>query len=130
MVPVITHDTFHQLLGSFTHLSWNWFFLGGVFLGISTNNISEYMSVISLLTEAPSRDIFNLVIRLDSQLVVMQLTNHYHVRNPILLRHYLMGRLLERQFEVITYEHIPREFNTVVDSLANYVLYWHLSHLL
>ena len=31
-------------------------------------------------------------------------------------------RLLERQFEFITYEHIPREFNALGDSLVNYVL--------
>lgn len=51
-------------------------------------------------------------------------------RNLILLHHYLRVRFLERQFEVITYEHIPREFNTIADSLANYVLDWHLSHSL
>lgn len=101
---------------------------GGVFLGTTTNNIAEYMSIISLLTEASSRDISYLVVRLDSQLVVMKLANRYHIRNPTLLRHYLRVRLLECQFEVITYEHIPREFNIVVDSLENYVLDWHMSH--
>ena len=67
----------------------------GVFLGTATNNIVEYMSIISLLTEASSRDISNLVVRLDPQLVVMQLTNRYHIRNSTLLRHYLRVRLLE-----------------------------------
>ena len=60
----------------------------------------------------------------------MKLTNRYHFHNPTLLCHYLRVRLLERQFEIITYEHIPREFNAVADSLANYVLDWHLSHSL
>lgn len=69
-----------------------------------------------------------MVVRLDSQLVVMQLKNRYHICNPTLLRHYLRVRLLECQFELITYERIPREFNMVADSLANYVLDWHLSH--
>lgn len=39
---------------------------GGVFHGTTTNNIVEYMFVISLLTEVSSRDISNLVVRLDS----------------------------------------------------------------
>lgn len=47
------------------------FFSGGVFLGTATNNIAKYMLAISLLVEAPSRDISNLVARLDPQLVVM-----------------------------------------------------------
>ena len=38
----------------------------GVFLGTTTNNITEYMSIISLLTEASSRVISNLVVSLDS----------------------------------------------------------------
>ena len=46
---------------------------GGIFLGSTTNNIAEYMSVIQILTEAASCDISNLVVRLDSQLVVMQI---------------------------------------------------------
>lgn len=79
------------------------------------------MFIISLLTEASSRGISNLVVRLDFQLVVMQLKNHYHIRNPTLLHHYLRVRLLERQFEIITYEHIPQEFNAVANSLENCV---------
>ena len=52
---------------------------GGIFLGSATNNVAEYMSVIQLLTEGASHNISNLVVRLDSQLIVMQLNNHYHV---------------------------------------------------
>ena len=62
---------------------------GGIFLGNATNNVVEYMSVIQLLIEAASRDISNLVVRLDSQLVIMQLNNHYHVLHPVLLRYFL-----------------------------------------
>ena len=88
------------------------------------------MSVIQLLTEVASRDISNLVVRLDSQLIIMQLNNHYHVRYPMLLCYFLRVRLLQCQFQTITFEHIPRQFNALADSLANYVLDWHLSHLI
>ena len=103
---------------------------GGIFLGNTTNNVAEYMSVIQLLMEAASRDISNLVVRLDSQLVIMQLNNHYRVRHPVLLHYFLRVRILGHQFQTITFEHVPREFNALADSLANYVLDWHLSHLL
>lgn len=80
------------------------------------------MYVIELLTEASSQDISNLVVRLDSHLVIMQLTNHYHIHNLILLCCVLRVRILELQIEFITYEHIPIESNALVDSLSNYVL--------
>ena len=88
------------------------------------------MLMIQLLTKAESHDISNLVVRLDSQLIVMQLNNHYRVRHPVLLCYFLRVRLLEHHFQTIEFEHIPREVNALADSLANYVLDWHLSHLL
>ena len=63
---------------------------GGIFLGNATNNVAEYMSFIQLLTEAASRNISNLVVRLDSQLIIMQLNNHYGVLHPVLLRYFLI----------------------------------------
>ena len=99
-------------------------------LGSATNNVSKYMSVIQLLTEAASRDIPNLVVRLDSQLVIMQLNNHYRVRHLVLLSYFLKVQRLECQFQTITFEHVPREFIALTYCLENYVLDWNLSHLL
>ena len=70
----------------------------------------------------------SLKVRLDSQLVVSQLNGLYSIRDPTLLRRFLCVRLLERQFENITYIYVARNFNHVVDSYANYVLDWHLFH--
>jgi len=74
-------------------------------------------------------NIRHLIVRLDSQLVVRQLDNHYAIRNPILLGLYIRVCLLERQFDYIEYQHIPRHLNTYTDTLANYVLDIHLRHL-
>jgi ribonuclease HI len=49
--------------------------LHGVFLCRATNNIAEYNAVIELLTNVVSLGIHHLVVRLDSQLVVLQLSN-------------------------------------------------------
>ena len=45
--------------------------LRGVCLSRATNNITEYSAIIELLIDAISLDIRHLVIRLDSQLVVL-----------------------------------------------------------
>ena len=50
--------------------------LQGIFLGCTTNNIVECGAVIKLLLEAISLDIRELVVNLDSQLVVLQLTGN------------------------------------------------------
>ena len=103
---------------------------GGVCLRPSSNNVAEYNTIIELLRDAILHGILSLKLRLDSELVVSQLNGLYHVRDPTLLRRFLRVRLLERQFESITYIHIPRNYNQVADSYANYMLDWHLSHSL
>jgi ribonuclease HI len=103
--------------------------LRGICLGRATNNIAEYSTVIELLVDAISLGIRYLVVRLDSQLIVLQLSNVYSIRSPTLLRIYLRIRLLERHFDYIEYQHIPRSLNTLTDALANYVLDRHLNHL-
>jgi ribonuclease HI len=63
--------------------------LRGVCLGHATNNIAAYSAVIELLVDAISLGIRHLVMRLDSQLVVLQLSNIYSIRSPTLLWVYL-----------------------------------------
>ena len=103
--------------------------LQGVCLGRTTNNIAEYSVVLELLTEVVNLSIHELLVYLDSQLVVSQLNGHYSVRNPSILRHYLHIRLLEINFDYITYHHIPRHMNTLIDAVANLVLDRHLRNL-
>ena len=101
---------------------------GVICIGPSTNNITEYWVVIGLLTEAASQYVHNLVVLMDSQLVVCHLNHIYTIMNPVILRLFWRVSLLERSFEAITYRHIPREHNAVAESLANYILDWHISH--
>jgi hypothetical protein len=60
-----------------------------VFLGRATNNIAEYSAIIELLTDDVSLGIRHLVVRLDSKLVVLQLSNVYAIQSSTLLRVYL-----------------------------------------
>ena len=99
-----------------------------VCIGPTTNNIAKYQAVIGLLTEATSRDIYDLVVFMDSQLVVCHLNHVYTIRNHVLLCLFWRVHLLERSFKCITYRHVPRLDNTVADLLANYILDWYISH--
>ena len=94
----------------------------------SSNNVVEYSAIIELLRDAILHGILSLEVCLDSELVVSYLNGLYHVRDPTLLRRFLRVILLERQFDNITYIHIPRNNNQVAESYDNYVLDWHLSH--
>jgi ribonuclease HI len=53
--------------------------LHDVFLGRATNNITEYNAVIELLIDGISFAIRHFIIRLDSQLVVLHLSNVYSI---------------------------------------------------
>ena len=98
----------------------------GVSLGQTTNNIAEYSAVIELLSESISFGIRSLIVRLDSELVVLQLNRVYAIRNPVLLRLFLRVRLLEREFDYIEYQHIPRYLNTLANAVASQMLSRHL----
>ena len=101
---------------------------GGRCLGPATNKVAEYQATIGLMTEALSSGILQQIVHLDSQLVVSQLNGIYSIRDPTLLRLFRIIRLLERSFTYIHFCYIPRRFNTVVDSLANFMLDWYLLH--
>ena len=100
----------------------------GICLQPSSNNVAEYSSIIELLPDTISHGILSLEVCIDSQLLVSQLNGLYHVRDTTLLRIFLHVRLLERQFESITYSHVLRVLNQVAYSYANYMLDWHLFH--
>lgn len=48
---------------------------GGIFLGHATNNLVEYEAVIALMTNASTLGIRSLVVRLDFELFISQLTS-------------------------------------------------------
>ena len=79
---------------------------GGVCLWPSLNNVADYSAVIELLQDAISHCVLSLEVHLDSQLVVSQLNGLYRIRDPTLLQRFLCVRLIERQFENITYIHV------------------------
>ena len=108
MVLSIVSRIYHPRHGLFMTLMVSWLIFKVFFLGCTTNNIYEYSAVTKLLSEAIYLDIRELVVNLDSQLVVLQLNRQYSIRNPQILIMYIRIHLLERNFDYITYHHIPR----------------------
>lgn len=85
--------------------------------------------MIGLLVDALAHRILHLHVRLYSLLLVMQLNGVYHVHNQVLFRKYLHVKLSTCEFKTITFSHVPRAKNNYVDTIANNILDWHLSHV-
>jgi ribonuclease HI len=96
------------------------------YLGVATNNIAEYEAIIrglkALIAEY-SADVLKstpLTIRMDSKLVIEQLSGNYKVKHPNLVPRYLeVKNLLARSFGEVSFEHVYRENNKDADKLAN-----------
>jgi len=96
------------------------------YLGIATNNVAEYEAVlrglVKLRDEYPA-DFFkstDLLIRMDSKLVIEQLKGNYKVKHPNLApRFFEVKNIIARSFPNVCFEHVPREKNKDADALAN-----------
>jgi len=89
------------------------------YIGISTNNVAEYLAVIYALQEAIFMSVKNIILKLDSQLVERQLMGEYRVKDQNILKFYDLALNLLKRFESIKIEHIPREENSNADALVN-----------
>ena len=98
------HHTLNLALAAWVlySLAYNLVSSRAVCIGPTTNNIAEYRAVIGLMIEAASQNVRNLVVLMDSQLVVCHLNHVYTIRNLVLLHLFLRVCLLERLFETIT----------------------------
>jgi len=99
---------------------------GGSFLGIATNNVAEYSAIVEALTKAKSlidnHNQTTVSFFMDSKLAVEQLCGRYKIKNTNLRELILKIKILESEFKLITYRHVPREQNHEADSEANKVL--------
>ncbi len=93
------------------------------FLGNTTNNVAEYYGLLYGLEEAKKRNIRNLLVRGDSQLVIYQMTGKYSVKATHLIDLYQKCKSLVSSFDSVVYEHVPRKDNGRADELSNLALY-------
>ena len=91
-------------------------------LGVATNNEAEYRAAIAALEAALALGARRVELRMDSELVVRQLTARYKVRNPRLIRYHRRILSLRPRFQEVVVRHVPRGENLLADSLANQAL--------
>lgn len=88
-------------------------------IGVDTNNVAEYLGLIAGLQAAAELGATSVLVRMDSKLVVEQVSGRWQVKNERLrpLARRAIG--LGASFDDIRYEWIPRERNRHADRLAN-----------
>ncbi|MEK7613277.1 MAG: ribonuclease HI family protein [Patescibacteria group bacterium] len=97
------------------------------FLGIQTNNFAEYEALI-LALKCAHRAVKNLdehevLIRMDSELIVKQMKGEYRVKAPVLKEKYMeIKAYIARHALRVHFEHVRREYNTRADELANHAM--------
>lgn len=84
-----------------------------------TNNHAEYAGLILGLQQAFEMNIQNLHVEGDSLLVINQMKGIYKCKSPNLMDLYDKAKVLEKNFESITFTHILRNLNTRADELSN-----------
>ena len=88
-------------------------------LGIATNNVAEYKGLIAALTAAADIGAREVDVRMDSKLVVEQMSGRWKVKHPDMIPLQREAAELARRFDSVTYEWIPRAKNSHADALAN-----------
>ena len=92
------------------------------FIGIKTNNQSEYSALIFGLEEALKMGIETISILGDSLLVINQINGIYKVKSDTLAELNKEAMELKKQFKYIEINHVLREKNKRADELSNIAL--------
>jgi broad specificity phosphatase PhoE/ribonuclease HI len=88
-------------------------------IGLATNNVAEYRGLIAGLEEAAALGATHVAARLDSKLVVEQMSGRWRVKHPDLVPLRQRATELAAVFDAVSYAWIPREENAHADRLAN-----------
>jgi len=94
----------------------------GEFLGVCTNNVAEYRSLLAGLAAAARHEVRTLVVRMDSELVVRQMLGQYKVKNEALKALHAEARQAVTKVGVVRFESVPRDDNGRADALVNEAL--------
>jgi len=90
-------------------------------LGVRTNNYAEYQGVIAALRYLSKTEYRDITIRMDSKLVIEQLSGRWKVKSPDMRELVVEASKLLAPFNAVL-EWIPRESNSRADELANLAL--------
>ena len=95
-------------------------------IGINTNNFAEYAALeksLEWIRDNPGFRLDKISVFSDSNLMVNQLNGLFKVKSTHIREFIIKIRVLEREINIpIVYKHIPREENSLADSLIKRAL--------
>jgi ribonuclease HI len=94
----------------------------GEYLGVATNNVAEWNALVIGLRRARELGVDEIAIRMDSELVVRQVTGVYRVKHPDLIPIHTKAKVLLREFKRYEIRHVPRKENAAADAVVNQTL--------
>ncbi len=94
----------------------------GEFLGVCTNNVAEYRSLILGLSVAAHHGVQTLKVYMDSELVVRQMLGQYKVKNEGLKPLHAEARQAAAKLGTVRFESVSRDDNGRADGLVNEAL--------
>ena len=92
------------------------------YIGQSTNNQAEYQAVIAALKAATRFNASEVVLHLDSELIVRQLAGSYKVKSALLRPLYAELVELSKRFVNLSVVHVRHEENAEAHALAQTAL--------
>jgi ribonuclease HI len=91
----------------------------GETIGVATNNVAEYSALIAGLESALERNVTELEVVSDSELLVKQMRGEYKVKNETLRDLVAEADALARRLGKVSYTAVRREHNELADQLVN-----------
>jgi probable phosphoglycerate mutase len=88
-------------------------------IGVASNNVAEYRGLIAGLEAAIDLGAAAVEVRMDSKLVVEQMSGNWKVKHPDMQVLARQAAALVRQLPEVRFTHIRREYNKHADRLAN-----------
>jgi probable phosphoglycerate mutase len=90
-------------------------------IGVTTNNVAEYQGLLAGLRAAVQLGGrgADVEVRMDSKLVVEQMSGRWKVKHPAMQPLALEAARLVRQLGSVRFRWVPRELNKYADRLAN-----------
>lgn len=89
------------------------------FLGVATNNVAEYRGLIAGLEAAAEMGAREVDVRMDSKLVVEQMSGRWKIKHAAMIPLAERARRLVTGFDRVGFTWIPRAQNSHADRLAN-----------
>lgn len=88
-------------------------------IGTATNNVAEYGGLLAGLRTAAELGATEVEVRMDSKLVIEQMSGRWKIKHPGLRPLAAQAAELVRRFDRVTWRWVPRERNRDADRLAN-----------